>query len=103
MLWKKAKSQSKEPGKMTTIEFANRNDGKKIVWIEPTCVELELETHTEYLIITHERDFRIEFEDDTMILYLQYSFGFILNKRPTSKKISNPNSWELVFDLSDIN
>ena len=102
MFWNK-KNQHKEEGKLTTIEFANPNDGKKYVWVEPACVELELEGQTEYQIITHETDFRVEFDDNRLILWLQYSFGFKLSSRPTSGEIPNPNTWTLVMDNSDIN
>lgn len=102
MFWNKTKDQHREDGKLTTIEFANRNDGKKYVWVEPACVELELESHTEYQIITHETDFRVEFDNNRIVLYLQYSVGFILSSRPTSSEITNPNSWSLVVDYSGI-
>jgi hypothetical protein len=89
---------------LVTIEFANRTDIKKFVWVEPTCVSIEVNSNTEYQVITHDKTFRIEFDkDETIIFYLQYSFGFILNKRPISKKVNNPNPWTLDLDCSDIN
>jgi len=93
-----------DPKELVTIEFANRTDAKKFVWVEPTCVSLELDANTEYQIITHDKTFRIEFaKDEKIIFYLQYSFGFILNKRPASKEPQNPYEWVLEVDCSNIN
>lgn len=92
------------PKLLVEIEFGNRTDEKKTLWIEPTCVEFELDAQTEYKIITHDKYFRIEFDkDDLIVFYLQYSFGFKLYKRPTSKEIINPNDWILDIDTSEIN
>jgi len=94
----------KHPELLVDIEFANRTDRKKRVWVEPTCAEFEIDANTEYRIVTHDRFFRIDFDsDDSMIFYLQYSFGFKLYKRPTSKEVKNPNGWTLDYDTSDIN
>lgn len=94
----------KEPANLVEIEFANRTNIKKHIWVEPTCVSIEVDADTEYQVITHDKTFRIEFDsDETIVFYLQYSFGFILNKRPTSKEIKNPNPWTLEIDWSDIN
>jgi hypothetical protein len=94
----------KHPEWLTDIEFANRTDQKKVVWVEPTCVEFDIDAHTEYRIVTHDKFFRIEFDsNDSIIFYLQYSFGFKLYKRPVSEEIPNPNSWILDDDTSEIN
>lgn len=92
------------PDLLVDIEFANRTDKKKTVWVEPACIEFELDTQTEYKILTHDKFFRIDFKkDDFIIFYLQSSFGFKLYKRPTSKEIINENKWTLEEDTSEIN
>lgn len=89
---------------MVEIEFGNRTNIKKYIWVEPTCVSIEIEAETEYQIKTHDKTFRIEFDkEEIIIFYLQFSFGFILNKRPTSKEVKNPNPWTLDTDCSEIN
>jgi hypothetical protein len=93
----------KHPELLVDIVFANRTDNKKIVWVEPTCVEFEIDENAEFRIVTHDKFFRIEFDNDRVIFYLQHSFGFKLYKRSTSEEIVNPNSWILDFDTSDIN
>jgi hypothetical protein len=67
----KIKQLYTDPSNLVVIEFANRTDTKKYVWVEPTCVSLELDADTEYQIVTHDKTFRIEFDkDETMIFYL---------------------------------
>lgn len=89
---------------LSEIEFANRTDQKKTLWIEPNCIEFSLDAQTEYKISTHGKFFRIEFDkDDFIVFYLQYSFGFKLYKRSTSKEAINPNEWRLDQDMSEIN
>ena len=93
-----------EPANLVVIEFANKTDKIKHVWIEPACIALELKTETEYQIVTHDKTFRIEFDNgETMVFYLQHAFGFILNKRPVASNGLNQNEWTLEFDCSDIN
>ena len=93
-----------DPDKLVVIEFSNRTTIKKYIWVEPTCVSIELKADTEYQVITHDRTFRIEFDnEETIVFYLQYSFGFILNKRPSSSEPNNPNPWTLDMDCSEIN
>jgi hypothetical protein len=100
----KIKKLYNTPGKLVEIEFANRTDIKKFVWVEPTCVSIEIDAQTEYKILTHDKTFRIEFDkDETIIFYLQYSFGFILYKRLVSETNPNLNSWKVDIDLSEIN
>lgn len=94
----------KHPKLLVDIEFANRTNRKKKVWVEPTCEEFEIDRNTEYRIVSHDKFFRIEFDsDDSIIFYLQYSFGFKLYKRPVSEEVVNPNSWILDYDTSEIN
>lgn len=94
----------KNPDNLIVIEFANRTATKKFVWVEPTCVSIELDEETEYQMITHDRTFRMEFDkEETLIFYLQYSFGFILKKRPYSNEINNLNPWTIDLDCSEIN
>ncbi|WP_207532948.1 hypothetical protein [Desertivirga arenae] len=91
------------PELLVDIEFANRTNHKKKVWVEPNCIEFEIDAQTEYKILTHDKFFRIEFDEDQLTFYLQYSFGFKLYKRPASKEIKNTLEWELEFDSSDVN
>ena len=66
----------KHPELLIDIEFANRTDRNKRVWVEPTCEEFEIDSNTEYRIVTHDKFFRIDFDsDNSIIFYLQYSFG----------------------------
>ena len=91
------------PDKLVVIEFGNRTNIKKYIWVEPTCVLIGLEADTEYQVITHDRTFRIEFDkEETIVFYLQNSFGFILNKRPSSTEVRNPSPWTLDVDFSEI-
>ena len=94
----------KHPEFLVDIEFANRTDRNKRVWVELACQEFEIDPNTEYRIVTHDKFFRIEFDsNDSIIFYLQYSFGFKLYKRPVSEEIKNPHDWILDYDTSDIN
>lgn len=92
------------PELLVDIEFANRSGRPKKVWVEPTCQEFEIDCNTEYRVVSHDKFFRIDFDsDDSIIFYLQYSFGFKLYKRPISTEIENPNDWILDYDTSEIN
>ncbi len=92
------------PKKLTIIEFANRIEIIKYVWVDPSCVSIEIDSNTEYQVITHDKTFRIEFDkNETIIFYLQYTFGFKLYKRQVSKNIRNSNPWILDIDFSEIN
>ena len=104
-IFKKKNLYEKSSSKLLIdIEFANRTDREKVVWVEPTCVEFNIGANTEYRIVTHDKFFRIEFDsNDRIIFYLQYSFGFKLYKRPVSEEVHNPNNWILDDDTSEIN
>lgn len=91
------------PELLVEIEFANRTERTKKVWVEPSCIEFEIDALTEYKIVTHDKFLRMEFDEDQLTFFLQYSFGFKLYKRPTSEEIENPFQWELDMDTSDIN
>lgn len=93
----------KHPDRLVDIEFANRANTKRRVWVEPTRVEFEVDGRTEYRIVTHDKYFRIEFDGERIIFYLQLSFGFKLFKRPLSTEPVNPHEWKLDHDTSDIN
>jgi hypothetical protein len=93
-----------DPAKLVIIEFANRTDIPRLIWVEPSCISIEIDANTEYQIVTHDKTFRMEFDkEETLVFYLQYSFGFKLFKRPTSVKAINPNVWILDMDTSEIN
>jgi hypothetical protein len=100
---KDTKKLYKDPANLVDIEFANRTDEERYIWIEPSCEEIHLKSDTEYRVITHDKSFRIEFDKDMIVFYFQYSFGFRLYKRPASEDIPNPHEWTLDFDNSDNN
>jgi hypothetical protein len=52
------------PELLVDIEFSNRTNKTKRVWVEIACVEIEIDTHTEYRILTHDRFFHIAFDSD---------------------------------------
>ena len=56
----------------------------------------------EYRVESIETEYRIEFDNDTVILYLAYRFGPKVFQRPYSADFKNPPVWELVEDDSDI-
>ena len=90
--------------KLIEIEFFNRTRNVMNIWVEPTCVSIDLVDNMEYKIISHDKSFRIEFDKEGQIIfYLQYSFGFKLYKRTTNGEIINKADWILDFDCSDIN
>jgi hypothetical protein len=92
------------PETLVDIEFSNRTNTLTNIWVEPTCVSIDLDKNTEYKIVTHDKFLRIEFDaDNQVILYLQYSFGFKLYKRPASEKVHNPHEWVIDYDCSDNN
>lgn len=94
----------RNPDALVDIEFYNRSNQGKLLWIEPICQEVELKAGTEFKITTHERNFRFEYNrEGLMIMYLQYTFGCKLYKRASSEEIRNPYAWELLLDFSDIN
>jgi hypothetical protein len=96
--WKKVYSN---PENLVEIKFYNTTDCIKYVWVEPAAYSIELEPNTEYKIVTHEKQFSIEYDSESQItLRMDYSFGFKLYK----KEVKNANdTWVLDVDISDIN
>jgi hypothetical protein len=84
------------------IEFYNRQASKLTLWIELSCIELELEPATEYRIESDETEYRIEFASDHVTLYLQYRFGSKVLKRPYSSDFNRTRPWQVEEDYSDI-
>jgi hypothetical protein len=84
------------------IEFFNRQATKLMLWIELACIEVELEPGMEYRVESIESEYRIEFDNDLIVLYLQYRFGPKVFQRLYSTDFKNPGVWELVADYSDI-
>jgi len=92
------------PAFLVDIEFSNRTNTLKNIWVEPSGVSIELTNATEYKITTHDKFFRLEFDNSNqVVLYLQYSFGFKLYKRPANHEGVNNNDWVLESDSSNIN
>ena len=89
-------------GPVVGIEFFNRQATKLELWIELACIEVMLEPGMEYRVESIETEYRIEFDSDRVILYLQYRFGSKVFQRPYSTNFRNPEVWELVEDYSDI-
>lgn len=85
------------------IEFYNKTDHQKKLWVEPSCIELILESKTEYRVEADDMEYRIEFDEEYVILYLQYRFGPKIYKRPYSSNLSNSEEWLLDTDYSSIN
>ena len=84
------------------IEFYNRQATKLTLWIELSCIELELESATEYRIESDETEYRIEFASDHVTLYLQNRFGPKVLKRPYSSDFNRVRPWQIEEDYSDI-
>jgi len=101
---KRVKYFYEHPETLVDIEFFNRTNTLRNIWVEPACTSIDLDKETEYKIVTHDRFFRMEFDNNNQVIfYLQYSFGFKLYKRPTSDDVTNKNAWVLDYDCSDIN
>ena len=93
-----------DPSIPVDIEFSNRTGKLVNIWVEPSCQSIDLEKGMEYKIVSHDRFFRLEFDDDNQVVfYCQYSFGCKIFKRPSSSEVTNKNDWELEIDLSEIN
>ncbi|RYX83700.1 hypothetical protein EON73_03720 [bacterium] len=88
---------------LVEIEFSNKTNNFKNIWVEPTCISINLDHKTEYKIVTNDKFFRIEFDkDEQVVFYLQYKFDFKLYKRLVSLDVINQNEWLLDFDYSKI-
>ena len=91
------------PDHLVEIKFFNKTNEFKEVWVEPAAISIELDANTEYKIVTHEREFAIEYNSERQLtLWMEHSFGFKIYKRPLGKVDASPD-WELYMDLSDIN
>ncbi len=85
------------PDILVNIAFSNKTKKKIFIWVEPTCVSIDLDANTEYKIVSHERYFSMDFnEDNNIVFWLEYSFGFQLYKRIGA-------DWTLDYDCSEIN
>jgi len=89
-------------GPTVGIEFFNEQATKLLVWIEPACIELELERGIEYRVESEATEYRIVFDRDSIVLYLQNRFGPKVFKRPYTDDFRNKGKWELEEDYSDI-
>lgn len=85
------------------IELYNRTANQKKLWIEPACIEVLLESKTEYRVEADDIEYRIEVEEEYIILYLKYRFGPKVFKRSYSNDFKNESDWILDEDFSDIN
>ncbi len=93
------------PETLVDIEFSNRTKQTINIWVELACVSIDLDSETEYKIVSHDRYFRMEFDENNhVVFYLQYSFGFKLYKRQMQNKGSTKVSdWTIDYDCSEIN
>jgi len=92
------------PQNIIEIEFSNRTNTLQNIWVEPICLSIELDSKAEYKVVTHDKSFRIEFDEkNQVVFYLQYTFGFKLYKRLTSLEVINGNQWIIDEDYSEIN
>ncbi len=91
------------PENLVDIEFSNRTKQTVHIWVEMACISIDLDQETEYKIVTHDKSFRMEFDNNNQVVfYLQYSFGFKLYKRPIPKEHSS-HEWLIEYDCSSIN
>ena len=95
--WRRA-TLSRKP--VVGIEFANRQATKLLLWIEPDCMEVELQPGMEYRVESCEHGYRLEFDDSRVILYLQGRFGPKVFTRMVSPDFRSPGVWELLEDYS---
>ena len=87
---------------LISIEFENKTDEIKRLWIEPTCVEFTLDKASEFMLVAKDDTYAIQFNTDYITLFLQYTFDLRLYKRPISEEFKNPNEWELIEDYFDL-
>ncbi|WP_207421368.1 hypothetical protein [Desertivirga brevis] len=82
----------------TSMSFINSSAEVKKFWIEPFCVEFNVDKDWEFLLVKGSDDYTVDFESDVTIIWL--SGGFKLFKRPVYQTLPNPNKWELEVDYS---
>lgn len=92
----------KSPGidKPIAIEFYNRQATKLLLWIEPFCIDIELDPANEYRIESSDAEYRIEFDGSTVTLYLNFT-GPKIYERLYSTDFKNRGIWKLTADYSD--
>ncbi|WP_207427977.1 hypothetical protein [Pedobacter sp. SYSU D00535] len=86
---------------LISIEFENTTNEVKTLWVEPTCVEFKLDKYSEFVLLAKDDTYKIQFNEDYITVFLQYTFDLQLYKRPTSEAVYNANRWELVQDYFD--
>jgi len=80
------------------IELSFENQTGKALWIwnEPQAYGLDIPDGYEYKIITDDKQLRLQFEQNNLILWLENSFGCKIMKR----KIGG--EWEVDLDTMSI-
>ena len=80
--------------------FENKSDKEVFIWTEPAAYEIVIPPQFEYKLITDDKEFAIEFNNDNMTFWLVTKFGYKLLKRKLS---TNPKEkWEIDIDTFDI-
>ncbi|MBW3376820.1 hypothetical protein KYK31_22745 [Hymenobacter norwichensis] len=85
---------------LTSVQFTNKTNKLKRLWFEPTCVEVELDAETEYMLVSKDNTYAIDFENDVVVVFQQYTFAMQLYKRAISERRNEAKDWVLDVDYS---
>jgi hypothetical protein len=86
--------------RLTAIQFSNKTHKRKQLWIEPTCVEAIVDAESEYMLVSRDNTYAIVFEEDTIVVFMQYTFAMQLYKRALAKEGKKAEEWILDADYS---
>lgn len=86
---------------MNGISFRNKTASNLRLWIEPYCIELELDSEYEYRIEVEETELWIDILDGTIEIYLDEVFGPKVFKRLYLANRFEQAEWDLIEDYSD--
>lgn len=85
---------------LVEFTFENKQDKEILIWTEPAAYEIVIPPKFEYKLVTDDKKFTIEFNNDNMTFWLVKRFGYKLLKRKLS---TNPNEkWEIDIDTFNI-
>ncbi|RAK69922.1 hypothetical protein [Hymenobacter edaphi] len=80
------------------IEFYNRT--ATTLWIEPFCIEVELQPEFEYRVESTETEYGLKMDHDTITFYLQKAYSPKVYRRPVVANVQESIPWELIEDYS---
>ncbi len=83
--------------KLIELTFSNNSTKIIFIWTEPAAYQIELPPKHEYKLITDDKEFTFEFEDNNLTFWLQNKFGYRLLKKPISQNI-----WKTDIDTFNI-